>query len=114
MGESIDDPLDALEQARAHFASATDFTIGIEEEFQILDPDTLSLAQRYPELRALADASPLAGGVAGELIKSEIDIKTGRCETFAEAATLAAQRRRELFAVADEVGYELSASGTHP
>ena len=45
MGESIeDDPLDALEQARAHFASATDFTIGIEEAFQILDPDTLSLS----------------------------------------------------------------------
>jgi carboxylate-amine ligase len=115
MGESIDDdPLDALEQARAHFASATDFTIGIEEEFQILDLDTLSLAQRYPELRAMADDSPLAGGVAGELIKSEIEIKTGRCETFAEAAAQIRERRRLLFGLADELGVGLGANGTHP
>ncbi len=115
MGESIEeDPLDALEQARAHFASATDFTIGIEEEFQILDPDTLSLSQQYPELRAMADASPLAGGVAGELIKSEIEIKTGRCETFAEAAAQIRERRRLLFGVADELGVGLGANGTHP
>jgi carboxylate-amine ligase len=114
MGESIDDPLDALEQARAHFASATDFTIGIEEEFQILDPDTLSLTQRYPELRALADASPLAGNVAGELIKSEFEIKTGRCETFAEAAAQIRERRRLLFGLADELGVGLGANGTHP
>ena len=114
MGESIHDPLGALEQARAHFAAATDFTIGIEEEFQILDPDTLSLSQRYPELRAMADASPLAGGVAGELIKSEIEIKTGRCETFAEAAAQIRERRRLLFGLADELGVGLGANGTHP
>ena len=114
MGESISDPLAALEQARAHFASATDFTIGIEEEFQILDPDTLELTQRYPELRAMADASPLAGGVAGELIKSEIEIKTGRCETFAEAAAQIRERRRLLFGLADELGVGLGANGTHP
>jgi carboxylate-amine ligase len=115
MGESIDrDPLDALEQGRELFASATDFTIGIEEEFQILDPDTLSLSQRYPELRAMADASALAGGVAGELIKSEIEIKTGRCETFAEAAAQIRERRRLLFGLADELGVGLGANGTHP
>jgi carboxylate-amine ligase len=114
MGESIADPLAALEQARAHFASATDFTIGIEEEFQILDLDTLELAQRYPELRAMADASPLAGGVAGELIKSEIEIKTGRCETFAEAAAQIRERRRLMFGLADELGVALGANGTHP
>ena len=114
MGESIEDPLDALEQARAHFASATDFTIGIEEEFQILDPGHARLSQRYPELRAMADDSPLAGGVAGELIKSEIEIKTGRCETFAEAAAQIRERRRLLFGVADELGVGLGANGTHP
>ena len=114
MGESIADPLAALEQARAHFASATDFTVGIEEEFQILDPDTLELAQKYPELRAMADASPLAGGVAGELIKSEIEIKTGRCETFAEAAAQIRERRRLMFGLADQLGVALGANGTHP
>ncbi len=114
MGESITDPLGALEEARAHFARATDFTIGIEEEFQILDRETLALTQRYPELRAAADASPLAGGVAGELIKSEIEIKTGRCESFAEAAGQLRERRRLLFDLADGFDVTLGANGTHP
>ena len=57
MGESIADPIGALEEARAHFAAATDFTIGIEEEFQILDPETLGLTQQFPELKAMAEPS---------------------------------------------------------
>jgi carboxylate-amine ligase len=114
MGESIDDPLAALAQARGRFADATDFTIGIEEEFQILDPATLDLTQRFMELKALADASPLAGNVAGELISSEIEIKTGRCETFAEAATALRNRRRDLYRIADDLGVEIGATGTHP
>ena len=57
MGESVDDPIAALEQARAHFAAATDFTIGIEEEFQILDPaDARADVNRFEELKARADA----------------------------------------------------------
>jgi carboxylate-amine ligase len=115
MGESIADPIAALDQARAHFASATDFTIGIEEEFQILDAETLGLTQRFPELKALAETVPgLTGNVAGELIKSEIEIKTGRCETFAEAAAQIRERRRLMFGAADELGVVLGANGTHP
>jgi carboxylate-amine ligase len=114
MGESIDDPLAALEQARERFASATDFTVGIEEEFQILDRQTLDLTQQFVELKALADASPLQGNVAGELISSEIEIKTGRCETFAEAAATLRTRRRDLLALADTLGVDICAVGTHP
>jgi carboxylate-amine ligase len=114
MGESVTDSIAALDAAREHFAQATDFTIGIEEEFQILDPATLGLTQRFLELKARADASPLAGGVAGELISSEIEIKTGRCETFAEAARQIRDRRRLLFGLADEIGVTLGANGTHP
>jgi glutamate---cysteine ligase / carboxylate-amine ligase len=114
MGESIDDPLGALAEARERFANATDFTIGIEEEFQILDPVTQDLTQRYVELRALADTSPLQGNVAGELISSEIEIKTGRCETFAEAAATLRTRRRDLFTIADQLGVDICATGTHP
>jgi len=115
MGESIRDPIAALDQARAHFAAATDFTIGIEEEFQILDPETLGLTQRFEELKAIGEAVPgLTGNLAGELIKSEIEIKTGRCETFAEAAAQIRERRRLLFGAADTLGVALGANGTHP
>ena len=40
MGQSIPDPLQALDDARAHFASSQDLTLAIEEEFQIVDPET--------------------------------------------------------------------------
>ena len=43
----------------------TDFTVGIEEEFAILDPRTLRLAQRFQELSAAAPADQLAGRVGG-------------------------------------------------
>jgi carboxylate-amine ligase len=114
VGESIADPIAALEGARQHFQEATDFTIGIEEEFQILDPGTLDLAQRYAELRAAADASDLNGYVAGELISSEIEIKTGRCETFAQAAREIRDQRRKLWALADRHEAALGVNGTHP
>ena len=46
-------------RAREIFEASDDFTVGVEEEFQILDPQTLSLAQRYETLRAAADADPV-------------------------------------------------------
>src|SRR5215212_9721989 len=114
MGQSVPDPYGALAEAREHFAASRDLTLAIEEEFQILDRETLALSGGFEALKARALETPLAEHVAGELITSEIEVKTGRCESFAEAAALTAQRRRELFTVADEVGYELCASGTHP
>jgi glutamate---cysteine ligase / carboxylate-amine ligase len=114
MGESVADPLRALKEARGRFEASDDFTIGIEEEFQILDPGTLALTQKFEQLKALADASPLQGNVAGELISSEIEIKTGRCATFAEAAAAMRERRRVLFELADQLGVSLAAVGTHP
>ena len=44
-------------RAREAFEASTDFTVGIEEEFQILDPDTLALAQRFEELHDAALAA---------------------------------------------------------
>ena len=44
-----------LDRAAETFAQASDFTVGVEEEFSILDPHTLELVPRYEELRALAD-----------------------------------------------------------
>jgi gamma-glutamyl:cysteine ligase YbdK (ATP-grasp superfamily) len=89
VGDSVPDPYAALDAARGLYAESQDLTLAIEEEFQILDAETLGLTNGYPEMRERADASPLRGNVAGELISSEIEVKTGRCETFDEAAALA-------------------------
>ncbi len=104
-----------LQAARATFEQSKDFTVGLEEEFAILDPETLTLAQRFAELRAAADADALlVDSVAGELIASEIEIRSGRGETFADAVDAQRARRRALFALAREQGAALGATGTHP
>ncbi len=114
MGQSIPDPLAALDDAREHFARSQDLTLAIEEEFQIVDPETLNLVNRFDELKARADATPLGEHTAGELIASEIELKTGRCETFPEAARALLERRRALLDEADAMGVALGACGTHP
>src|SRR5256884_8861437 len=104
-----------LNNARKRFDASTDFTVGLEEEFSILDPTTLDLVQRFEDLRDAAAADPvLADSIAGELISSEIEIRSGRGESFAEATALQRDRRRRLFALTDEQGAALGATGTHP
>jgi carboxylate-amine ligase len=104
-----------LDQARERFAASTDFTIGLEEEFALVDPETLDLVHRYEELKAACQADDvLAESVAGELISSEIEIRSGKSETFAEAMERQQERRVRLFAAAHDLGIELAATGTHP
>jgi glutamate---cysteine ligase / carboxylate-amine ligase len=108
------DALD-LDTVREAFEASTDFTIGIEEEFAIVDPAILDLEHRFEEMQAacLRD-DELAPAVKGELIDTEIEIRSGRGETFAEAADRQRARRMRLFGIADEMGLALAAMGTHP
>ena len=104
-----------VESAHAAFAESTDFTVGLEEEFAVLDPATLDLVARFEELRDGAAADPvLAASIAGELISSEIEIRSGRGEDLASATAAQRDRRRRLFALAAERGVALGATGTHP
>ena len=114
MGAPVEDSYAALDAARQHFADATDFTIGIEEEFQILNRDTLAMTNRFEEFRDACEAGPLLGNVAGELIASEIEVKTGRGETFDEAARMIIDRRVQLAIEAEKLGVLIGATGTHP
>ena len=107
-------PLD-LDTARETFESSADFTVGLEEEFAILDPTTLDLVGRYEELRDAGMADPvLADALAGELIASEIEIRSNRGEDLAAAVAAQRDRRRRLFALATEQRAALGATGTHP
>jgi carboxylate-amine ligase len=104
-----------LDRVREVFDQSTDFTIGIEEEFAILDPAILDLEHRFEEMHeACLRDELLAPAVKGELIDTEIEIRSGRGETFDEAAERQRARRRRLFAIADEMGLALAAMGTHP
>ena len=101
-----------LAQVEERFATSTDFTIGLEEEYQILDSGSLALTDGFELLR---DSAPEAmrERILGELISSEIEIATPRCESFGEAARDVVARRLALFAHAREQGYTLGATGTH-
>jgi carboxylate-amine ligase len=103
-----------LRVAREQFESATDFTVAVEEEFAILDPETLSLANRFEEVKEAAQGTELEDHLVGELIASEVEIRTGRCETFADVVALVPERRAQLRKIADKLGVTLGATGTHP
>src|SRR5215210_3523031 len=105
---------DLLRAARAAFESAADFDVAVEEEFAILDPETLSLINRFEELQAAARGTELEEHLVGELIASEVEVRTGRCTGFAEAASRMGLRRDQLVALADELGVVLGGTGTHP
>jgi len=104
-----------LDAVRKTFEEAADFTIGIEEEFAIVDPAVLDLEHRFEEMQeACLRDELLAPAVKGELIDTEIEIRSGRGETFADAAERQRARRQRLFGIADEMGLALAAMGTHP
>ncbi len=112
--EPQDSGLD-LERVRERFEGSTDFTVGIEEEFAIVNPETLDLEHRYEELLEAAQADPeLAASVRGELIDTEIEIRSGRGESFADAAHAQRERRERLFELVEGRGLALAAMGTHP
>ena len=104
-----------LATARETFEDSADFTVGIEEEFALLDPETLALVPRFELLRDAAAGDPVLGpSIAGELISSEIEIRSGRGADVDDARTRQAEARRRLFALARAHGVGLGATGTHP
>ena len=107
-------PDEQLRLAREQFEEADDLTLAVEEEFALLDPSTLDLVNRFEELFATAEGTELEGMLVGELIASEVEIRTGRCDTFGEAAARMAERRLQLLRLADSLGIVLAATGTHP
>ena len=110
-------PLSGDEQlriARELYESASDFTVAVEEEFAILDPETLSLTNRFEELKAAAQGTELEPHIVGELIASEVEVRTGRCENFGEVVARIPERRAQLRALADTLGVTLGGTGAHP
>jgi carboxylate-amine ligase len=107
-------PDELIASAREAFDTGTDLTIAVEEEFALLDPETLDLVNRFEDVHAAAQGTPLQEHVVGELIASEVEVKTGRRESFADIPATIAERRRQLEALVEPLGLDLGATGTHP
>jgi carboxylate-amine ligase len=103
-----------LSEARERFDAAEDFTVSVEEEYALLDPGTLDLVNRFEEVQAAAGGTALEPNLVGELIASEVEVKTGKQASFADVPAALAERRAELAALVDPLGLTLGATGTHP
>jgi glutamate---cysteine ligase / carboxylate-amine ligase len=104
-----------LAAARETFEASQDLTVGIEEEYALVHPETLELIPRFEELRDAGAADPvLAVAISGELISSEIEIRSGRGEDIADARARQHEARRRLHKLADAHGVRLGSTGTHP
>src|SRR5256714_8987488 len=103
-----------LVRSRAAFEEVPDFTVAVEEEFALLDPDTLGLVNRFEELQEAGRGTELEPHLVGELIASEIEVRTGRCGSFADPAALLGERRAQLLSLAEPRGVAPRATRTHP
>src|ERR1700757_2160770 len=89
------------------------FTIGVEEEFQIVDPNTWELRSHVSEL--IASSAPTFGdNVKRELHQSIVEVGTKICANSEELAEEIIRSRRGLADAAERVGLRVAAAGTHP
>jgi carboxylate-amine ligase len=105
-----------LDRAVETFAQAVDGTVGLEEEFSLLHPSTLEMVPRFEALRDAARTSDplLHEHITGELISGEIEIVSGPGADLHDALARQREHRRRLFALAEDQGVALGATGTHP
>jgi carboxylate-amine ligase len=89
------------------------FTLGVEEEFQIVDPETCELRSHVSEL--LTASTPALGDqIKRELHQSIVEVGTRICANVSELEDEVVRTRRELSQSAQSVGLQIAAAGTHP
>lgn len=102
----------------ANFGSSELYSLGIEEEFQILDGESLELVPRVDELLASIGRGDQRGRVSErvthELFRSEVEISTGVAGSVAEAVEELAFLRARLQEAAASRGSLIASAGTHP
>jgi glutamate---cysteine ligase / carboxylate-amine ligase len=89
------------------------FTVGVEEEFQIVDPGTGELKSHVSELMAASTAS-LGDQIKREMHQSIVEVGTRVCNDVSELRTEIIRIRRDLALSADRAGLAVAAAGTHP
>ena len=90
------------------------FTIGIEEEYLLVDPETRALATDPPEALFAACKEALGSQVSPEFLRSQIEIGTPVCQTVSEARNELARLRRAVIDIAAEYGLAPISASTHP
>jgi len=89
------------------------FTLGVEEEFQIIDPETRELRSHVQEILE-EGRLVLKERVKPEMHQSVIEIGTGICKTIQEVHQDVGEMRAEIIRLAGKSGMRVAAAGTHP
>ncbi|MBD5633434.1 MAG: YbdK family carboxylate-amine ligase, partial [Candidatus Eremiobacteraeota bacterium] len=89
------------------------FTLGVEEEYQIVDETTRELAPRGAQLLPVAERA-LGDDVQPELQSSMIEIATPVCKTLGDVRREVEHARRNVISAARRNGSRIAAAGTHP
>ena len=94
--------------------SAEGYTFGVEEEYQIIDPDTRGLSPRGEGVLRRARRALGEERVVPELRTSQIEAMTPVCRTLSEVRAELSRLRREVIGAAEEEGCRIAAASTHP
>ncbi|MBT8212675.1 MAG: carboxylate-amine ligase [Acidimicrobiia bacterium] len=89
------------------------FTIGVEEEYLLVDPDTRDLATDPPSV-LMSEAEALEGQVGPEFLRSQLEIGTKVCSSISELREDLGRLRRQVANVVEGHGLKLMAASTHP
>jgi carboxylate-amine ligase len=90
-----------------------DFTIGVEEEYQIINPETRELRAHVSRVLPAAQRD-LGDEVTNEFYQSQIEIGTPVCRTLADVRSELIRLRRGVVEAAERNGSRIAAAGTHP
>jgi carboxylate-amine ligase len=96
-----------------NFGTSTPYSVGIEEEFQLVDPDSLELVSRIEPILASVDGETIRQRIAPELLQSMLEMSTRIAVTVEEAVDEVVDLRTRLGRIAADHGVALAASGTH-
>jgi carboxylate-amine ligase len=96
------------------FGDSAPFSLGVEEELMILDPETFAQVAGVERILRRAQGVELPGRLKTELFASIVETNTGVCESVAEVEEGLAALRRAAAAAAAAEGLALAAAATHP
>jgi len=89
-------------------------TLGIEEEYQIIDPETRDLRTFISELLTQDQRRHKKLDLKPELMQSQVEVGSRICQNITEARQEVVQLRRDVLELADENGLMIAAASTHP
>jgi carboxylate-amine ligase len=96
------------------FGASAPFTLGVEEEYMLLDGETFDLVQHIDTVLAAIEGHELETRIAPELMQSVLEIATPVCRTASDVMDELTTLRRYVNGVAREKGLRVGSAGTHP